>query len=158
MKLGVNVALEAFLGCVLRFCVLARSVRNNWNINKFDTETQINQGLAGVELFQANRNTLEQTGTNLFRHVPGMFHFPISTGTGCSLSAAGLTAIFKETMFRHVPVWWNIEQLAESHERRGFQPAALGRVPDVPDVSGVHAEFHFLPPSRTPPRCPPWPN
>lgn len=158
MKLGVNVALEAFLGGVFSFCVLARNVRNIWNINKYEKKPQVNQGLAGEELFQSNRNTLEQTGTNLFRHVPEMFHFSIPTGTRCSPSATRPPAIAPEIMFRHVPVWWNIDQPAGSHERRGLQLPASGRVPDVPDVPGAYAEFHSRTPSSSSPRCPPWPS
>lgn len=158
MKLGVNVALEAFLGGVLRFCVWARNVRNNWNIHKFETETQVNQGLAGGELFLSYRNTLEQTGTNLFRHVPGMFHFSNPTGTRRSLSAARLPAILPETVFRHVPVCWNIDQLTGSPERRGLQAPRFPRVPDVPDVPGAYAEFRRRLPLRSPPRCLPWPS
>ncbi len=106
------------------FCVLPQSVRNKRNIKYFSYKTYKYQLVEAVKLFRFGWNTLEQTGTNLFRHVPVMFRFCTFQENRCSLSAPWPAEQNEKNVFRFVPVSPEHFQVAGGPVIRGFQRIA----------------------------------
>lgn len=106
------------------FCVVPQSVRNNRNIKYLSYKFYIYQLVTKSNLFRLPRNTLEQTGTNLFRHVPVMFRFCTFSENRCSTSATWPVEGSEKIVFRFVPVSPEHFKVAGSPVFRGLQRIA----------------------------------
>lgn len=158
MKRTISGAWGVLSACDASTCAKTQNVRNIRNIRIHEENNQSIHIVTRENLFRLCRNTPERAGTNLFRHVPAMFRLGLFTGTGYSLSATGLADDQSKIVFRHVPVAPEHFQKTGSPKRRGLQPCAPVRVPDVPDVTTPCARFLFMPLPSSSPRCLPWPS
>jgi len=124
MKRGVKCLCEGGMHARNVFCVVPQSVRNKRNINNLSYKTYIYQLVKRSNLFRYGWNTLEQTGTNLFRHVPAMFRFCTFQENRCSPSAPWPAEQHEKNVFRFVPVPPEHFQIAGGPVIRGFQRIA----------------------------------